>query len=117
MTRSPRDRLTDIVQATETIQRRAAGLDVAALAHSEIVRDAVLFQFAVIGEAVRHLPPEIQALAPEIPWAEITATRHYIVHGYWQINYQAMVNTIERDLTLLKIAAARLIDVIENSDS
>jgi uncharacterized protein with HEPN domain len=104
MTRSPRDRLTDIVLAIDAIQCSASGLDAIALRNAESVRDAVSFRFAVIGEAARHLPTEIQALAPDVPWSEIRATRHYVVHGYWQIDYEVIARAIERDLDPLKVA-------------
>jgi uncharacterized protein with HEPN domain len=112
-----RDRLMDIVRAANTIQRYATGLDAAAMQNAEIVRDATLLQFAVIGEAVCHLPAQIQALAPDVPWAEIRATRHYIIHGYWQIDDQAIVSAIDRDLPPLKVAANQLIGLIEHTNS
>ena len=47
---------------------------------------AALFRIAVIGEAVSHLPVEVQALAPGIAWNDIKAMRNHIVHGYWPID-------------------------------
>lgn len=39
--------------------------------------------------------------------------RNHIIHGYWQIDFKMIVETIESDLEPLKGAASRLISLIE----
>lgn len=67
----------------------------------------------VVCEAASQLPAELRALAPEIPWLQIRGTRNYIIHGYWQIDFRIIVDTVANDLEPLKVAANRLIGVIE----
>ena len=117
MTRSILDRLKDIVHSAELAARYAGGLSATALAAAESRRDAAVLRIAIIGEAAQHLPAEIQALAPEIPWADVGNMRHHIVHGYWQIDFAIVAQTIAIDLEPLKAAAARLIGLIERTDS
>lgn len=76
MTRDERERLRDIKEAIVAIHEhlsrtgeRAPGQN-AALLH-----DALLFQFVVIGEAVKHLAPETCAATPEIPWQDVARLR------------------------------------------
>jgi uncharacterized protein with HEPN domain len=67
MSRSVVDRLKDIVHSAELAAWYAADLDANALAASDQTRDATLFRIAIIGEAVSHIPTDIQTLAPDIP--------------------------------------------------
>lgn len=115
MTRPPLDRLRDILQAAGLVQCYIAGIDAVKFERVEQPRDAALFELAVLGEAAGHLPAEIQALAPDIPWAQIKAMRHHIVHGYWQIDFRVLTDTVNLDLEPLKSAVHRLIAILEPS--
>ncbi|MDQ2082097.1 DUF86 domain-containing protein [Xanthobacteraceae bacterium Astr-EGSB] len=116
MTRSALDRLKDIIQASGSAYRYAAGLDPDRLMGAGVARDGALFQLMIIGEAATHLPTEVQALAPDIPWSQIRATRHKIAHGYWQIDFDVIADTITSDLRPLELAAMSLVEVISKAD-
>ena len=60
--------------------------------------DAVLYEIVVLGEAARHLSPEIRAAHPEVPWREIIGMRSVVTHGYDQIDDDELWQVIERDL-------------------
>lgn len=112
MSRSVRNRLADIVQSAELAAEHAGERDAAALAHALDFRDAALYQIAIIGEAVSHFPPEVLTLAPEIPWVRIRAMRNHIIHGYWQVDFRIVAETVANDLAPLKLAARRLMGLI-----
>ena len=116
MSRLSIDRLHDIVSSARLAQRYAAGLDVEALSSGNEQRDAALFRLAVVCEAGSHLPVDIQALAPEIRWADIRGMRNYLVHSYWQIDFAIVLDTIRDDLGPLATAATRLIAIIEQTE-
>ena len=115
MSRSVLDRLKDIVYSVELVVRYAGKLDSDTLATADQGRDAALFRIAIIGEIASNLPPEIQALAPEIPWIDVKSMRNHIIHGYWQIDYRVVAETIAMDLASLRAAAHRLISLIQRT--
>jgi uncharacterized protein with HEPN domain len=117
MTRSIIERLTDIIESVELAISHATGLDAEAFAAANHQRDAALFRIAVIGEAASHLPAEIQALAPEIPWERVKGMRNHIIHGYWQIDFVIVAQTIAMDLEALEAAARRLIALVGRADA
>jgi uncharacterized protein with HEPN domain len=116
MNRSLSDRLNDIIDSVELARAHRGDLNPSALADAPEPRDAALFRIAVIGEAVSHLPTDVQALAIEIPWKDIIAMRNHIIHGYWQIDFRIVVETIELDLEPLKVAVRRLIAMSERDE-
>ena len=116
MSRSISDRLKDIIHSADLAARHAGTLEASALAVEPEQRDATLFRIAVIGEAASHLPSEVQALAPEIPWKDIMNMRNHIIHGYWQIDFTTVVDTNATDLEPLRAVATRLIALVERSE-
>jgi uncharacterized protein with HEPN domain len=116
MTRSALDRLKDIIQASGSACFCSAGLDPDRLRVAGVARDGALFQLMIIGDAATHRPAEVQALAPDIPWAQIRATRHKIAHGYWQIDFDVIADTIKSGLRPLELAVMRLADVLSRAD-
>jgi uncharacterized protein with HEPN domain len=118
MSRPPIDRLQDIISSAALAQRYAADLDRASFAQADERRDAALFRLAVVCEAASRLPPDIQALAPEILWSDIRGMRNYIVHSYsyWQIDFAIVVDVLRNDLGPLGTAAERLIAIVQSDD-
>src|ERR1700722_45942 len=116
MSRSAAHRLRDIIRAAELASQHAGGLDAQALAELHGPRDAALFRIAIIGEAISHLPADVQALAPEIPWHRIKGMRNHIIHAYWQIDLTTIAQTMALRLDLLTAASRRLVEMIERDE-
>lgn len=60
--------------------------------------DAVVQNFTVIGEAVRHIPGEVQAAHRGVPWAAMRGMRNAMVHEYHRIDVGVVWQTIQEDL-------------------
>jgi len=111
VSREERERLHDIKDAILAIRRHLAraqeepSADDAALLH-----DALLFQFVVIGEAVKHLTAATRQAAPEIPWADVAGLRDLIAHEYFRIEIDRVLAIVERDLSPLEQAINRLLE-------
>jgi uncharacterized protein with HEPN domain len=63
--------------------------------------DAVVRNFEIIGEAAAHMPEEIVAGHPEIPWQDMRDMRNVLAHEYFGINEKIVWNTIQDDLSLV----------------
>lgn len=57
---------------------------------------------AVIGEAVRSLSSETHARIPNVPWAAIAGLRNVVVHEYFRISAELVLDIVENQLTPLK---------------
>ena len=56
---------------------------------------AVLYKFAIMGEATKMLPDEVRAEYPDIPWRSIAGLRDKVIHGYIGVDYELLWETIE----------------------
>jgi uncharacterized protein with HEPN domain len=66
--------------------------------------DAILHNLAVIGEAVRALPDEWTKSRPDIPWTSIAGLRNIVVHEYFRVNPDLIVDIVDSYLGDLKQA-------------
>jgi uncharacterized protein with HEPN domain len=111
MTRDERERLRDVKDAIVAIRDHLAGSrGETADTHSALLHDALLFQFVVIGEAVKDLAPETRESEPEIRWADIAGLRDLIAHEYFRIDLDRILEIVKRDLPPLEQAISRLLD-------
>jgi uncharacterized protein with HEPN domain len=98
---SPRawqERVRDILLAMEHVEEDLAGLNLDAfMADGTHVR-AVAFDLMAIGEAASHVPQDVQARAPAVPWAEMRAVRNKIAHEYYLLNPRIVWDTATNDL-------------------
>jgi uncharacterized protein with HEPN domain len=110
MSRDEQERLRDIKDAIAVIREHLANAGGASAAKEDpLLHDALLFQFVVIGEAVKHLAPEMRESAPEIPWADVAGLRDLIAHEYFRIDIHRVLEIVDRDLPPLEQAIERML--------
>jgi uncharacterized protein with HEPN domain len=100
--RSERERLLDILEAIERIEKYAEeGKD--AFEAEELIQTWIVHHITIIGEACRTLPEDFQARHANIPWADIVGMRNILVHHYFGIDTDAVWLVVEKDLPELKL--------------
>ncbi len=100
--RSERERLLDILEAIERIEKYAAK-GKADFLQDELIQNWMVNHIALIGEACRALPEEFQVEHANVPWADIIAMRNLLVHHYFGIDVEAVWSVVERDIPELKM--------------
>ncbi len=69
----------------------------------------MLYHIQVIGEAANGTSEDFRNNHPKIPWKDIIAMRHMLVHQYFGIDLEEVWNTVQQDLPRLKKAIDRII--------
>lgn len=90
--------LDDMIDFTEKVLTYTDGLDQAGYVTSGMTYDATLRNLELIGEAATHIPDEVRAAHPEIPWRMIIATRNRLIHGYLGIDDDTLWSIIRDDV-------------------
>lgn len=95
-----RDRLllTEIVDAVERIIDLSAEHSLDDFVSDRDRRDALLWNFTVLGEAVGQLSNETKDAHPGVSWTATIRMRNRIVHGYWSIDLDVLLATAADDL-------------------
>lgn len=100
MSRSDSERFADIIDSIDRCQQYAPYLRSGE--HIAMAHDAVLRNLAVIGEAVRGLSPQTREALPDVPWAAIAGLRNVVVHEYFRINPDLVLDIVDDQLSALK---------------
>jgi uncharacterized protein with HEPN domain len=94
-------RITDILLCIAKIQRFTKGYSFSDFQGDDKTVDSVLRNLEIIGEAARHVPAEIRAQYPELPWAEMLTMRNIVIHEYHGVNLSIIWQTVKEDLPAL----------------
>ena len=70
-----------MIDAIDRIERYMEDIDLPSFEKDDQLQSAVLFQFIVIGEAIRHIDPMILERHP-FPWHQPRGFRNFIAHQY-----------------------------------
>jgi uncharacterized protein with HEPN domain len=109
--RSDRERLLDIVEAIERVDRYTArGRD--AFEKDELVQTWVVHHLQIIGEASRAVSDDFKRDHPDVPWPKIVGMRNILVHHYFGIDPEAVWQVVEKDLPELRQKVTALIDEV-----
>jgi len=107
--RDDRERLLDIREAIENIQKYADhGKD--AFNEDELIQTWTLHHIQILGEAAARISDEFQEQHPDIPWFKIVGMRNILVHGYFKIDVNAVWLVVENDLPTLYDQIKRILD-------
>jgi len=93
--------LHDILQAAEAIRDFTQGMSREAFVDDDKTLSAVLYKFAVMGEATKLLPEQIRVQYPDIPWRSIAGLRDKVIHGYIGVDYELLWETIIKKIPLV----------------
>lgn len=80
--RNDRQRLLDILEAIEQIEKYSArGKE--AFEQDELIQNWIIRQFELIGEACRALSDEVRKQHTSIPWKDWIGLRNVLIHHYF----------------------------------
>jgi len=94
--------LEDILEAIAKIERYTQGLSLETFRENDMAVDAVIRNFEVIGEAVRHIPDNVKEKYPDVEWKEAAGFRNILIHDYFGIDVEAVWDTMKNNIPTLK---------------
>ena len=98
------DYLAHILEAIERIDRYTEDMGEVAFLGNEMVQDAVIRNFEIIGEASHNIEthhPEFAGAHPELPFAFAYQMRNAVAHGYFKVDLEIVWKTVQSDLSSL----------------
>jgi uncharacterized protein with HEPN domain len=90
--------LTEMIDAAEQAHQLTTGITVSQLEADRQRRDALLWNFTVLGEAAGQLSAEVKDKFPDMSWQQPIRLRNRIVHGYWSIDLEVLHTTATEQL-------------------
>jgi uncharacterized protein with HEPN domain len=84
--KDPRFFLKHALEAVRAARRYGSDRQRSDLDSDELLRDAIVRQLSIVGEAMRHVPAEARAEFEQLPWREVTGMRNRLVHEYFRVD-------------------------------
>jgi uncharacterized protein with HEPN domain len=106
--KNPRLYLRQILEAADFILETAQSLQ--DLQTSKLIRDAVIRNFEVMGEATKRLSSDFRAQHPQIPWRTVAGFRDVLIHDYDEVAVEVVWDVIENSLPKLRFEVAKLLE-------
>lgn len=105
---SVRLRIDDMIDAIDTVEDLIGGLDFAIYEELRGQRRGVERCIEIVSEASRHLPDELRAQYPEIPWRSIRDIGNVLRHGYAVVDNEMIWQVATVHLPTLKSTLMRM---------
>ncbi len=86
--------LSDILRCIHTIETYTQSGQ-AAFLQSQLLQDAVIRNFEIIGEATKRLSAELRQQYPEIPWRRMAGFRDILIHNYMNIDITTVWQAVQ----------------------
>jgi uncharacterized protein with HEPN domain len=95
-------RLSDILEAIERVNGVLADVSLDAFENDWQRQWLVERGVAIISEASRHLPDDLKARNPEIPWQKVAGIGNVLRHNYERIAAPVLWRLVQADLPTLE---------------
>lgn len=92
----------DILEAIKRIDNYLEGLTFNEFLKDKKTVDAVIRNFAVIGEAAKHIPVSLKRKHPEVAWKRMAGMRDKVIHEYFGVDLHILWDTAKIDLPASK---------------
>jgi uncharacterized protein with HEPN domain len=106
-------RLEDILAAIDDIDAFTAGKSFDDSMAGPMLRRAVERSIEIVSEASRHVPDDLKAGHPTIPWRRIAGIGNVLRHGYKTVDDHEIWDIVVRDLASLKAVTEQLLQDVE----
>lgn len=90
-----------ILESINKIQRYVQDISKEEFINNDLLQDAVIRNFEIIGEASKKISPDLKLSYSMIPWREIAGMRDKLIHDYFGVDIEMIWITINEDLPTL----------------
>jgi uncharacterized protein with HEPN domain len=108
--RSLRIRLIDIRDEIAGIRHLTRGATAGSFAESWAMKRAVQHALLIIAEAAKHIPADMKASQPSVPWHKIHGLGNLLRHEYHRIDPEILWSIVDEFLEPLDAAVASLLE-------
>lgn len=115
--REPTLFLYEILEPVENVAEYTDGMSYGTFLEARMVRDAVVRNLEIIGEASRQLPEGTRLRFPQVPWSRMIGFRNVAIHAYFAVDWQSVWESRPLHLPGLREQVARILQELAPKSS
>lgn len=109
--RSVKQRLEDISDALERIQRYSRGLSLGDLKNNPLIQDAIIWRLMVLKEATHQIPTEVKQQYSQVDWKRLENLLHELTLGkYRGLSVIKSAQVVDAEMPAWKQKIAEIIE-------
>ncbi len=108
--RSYRLYVNDILESINRIDNYTADFGYDDFIKNDLVRDAVLRNLEVIGEAAKSIPDDVREEYSDVPWKRIIGLRNIVIHEYFGVDFENIWKIIKENIPEVKPYIERILE-------
>ena len=105
--------LKHILDAIYRIEEYTKNVSYNGFMDNHLVQAGVVREIEIVGEATKRLTTEFKEKYPDIPWKKMAGMRDKLIHDYFGVDFDAVWDTIEKDVPSLK---SKIEDIIQKEE-
>lgn len=102
--------LQDIFDSIVRIENYVLNMNYDDFANDRKTVDAVIRNLEIIGEAAKNTSDKFRNTYDEIPWKEMAKMRDKLIHGYFDVNFDLIWETVKHDLSQIKPKIKKILE-------
>lgn len=116
MEKNPALYLEHILDCIIKIKEYTKGINQDDFLTNELIQDATIRNFEIIGEATKQLNSDFRKRYPDIEWKRIAGMRDKLIHDYIGVDMFAVWGVIENILPELEVKIVNIIKIERGDD-
>jgi uncharacterized protein with HEPN domain len=101
-----------MLDSTLRIEQYLSGVSEKDFLENNLVQDGVIRQLEIIGEAVKHLSPDLRSRNSHVPWQDIAGARDKLIHDYFGVDVSQVWLMADKDIPFLRDEIIRIMGEI-----
>lgn len=110
------DYIEDILDAMQKAEILLTDISYDQLKNDFRVHFAVTRALEIVGEATKRLPMSLRLQYSKIPWKAMAGMRDRITHGYDEIDYEIVWDTVKKEIPRIKPLIEQILQDYQDSN-
>ena len=102
--------LKHIQDALEKIEEFIIGINKKEFFENDLVQSAVIRKLEIVGEDSNKVSQEFRNKHDNFPWSQMVGMRNKLIHDYFGVDLEIVLETIKKDVPKLKTKVDKLLD-------
>ena len=105
-----------ILESMNAIRDFSENISKDELISNRLKRSAIVREIEIMGEAVKNISEDLKNKHKEVEWKEIVGTRDKMIHHYFGVDINIVLDRIKKDIPILEKQMKKIREELKQED-